>query len=296
MRVLVTGAGGHIGSAVVPELIAGGHQVVGLARSDASIEAVAALGAEARRGDIGDPDVARAAAADADAVVHLAFDNDAALAGDLAGAATRDLAVIAAFGEALAGTGKALVGIGMRATGREDVDAMIVQNPRFAVSSAIEAMTDRDVRSVLVAVPPVVHSSRDRIGFVPTLIQIARSTGLSGYIDRGTNPWPAVHTQDLGLLFRLAVEDAPAGTQLLGAAEGDVTTRDIAEAIGRQMGLPAVSIAADAAADHFGPFAQLMTLDFPPMAGEQTRTLLGWEPTRPGLIADIEEGHYFAAA
>lgn len=296
MRVLVTGAGGHIGSAVVPQFIEGGHQVVGLARSEASMAAIGALGAEARPGDINDLDITREAARDVDAVVHLAFDNDAAMAGDLAGAASADLAVVEAFGEALAGTGKVFVGIGLSATGDEDVDAMVSRNPRFEVSNRIMALTDRDIRSVLVAVPPVVHSSRDRAGFVPTLIRIARSTGSSGYVEDGTNLWPAVHTRDLGRLFRLAVEGAPAATQLRGAAEGDVTTRAIAEAIGRQLDLPVVSIAANAAPDHFGPFAQLMALDFPPMTSEETRTLLGWQPTHPGLIADLEEGHYFAAA
>lgn len=296
MRVLVTGAGGHIGSAVVPELIDGGHQVVGLARSHASVAAIGALGAEARRGDINDSDVVREAAQDADAVVHLAFDNDAALAGDLAGAASADLAVIEAFGETLAGTGKAFVGIGLSATGDADIDAMVVQNPRFEVSNTIKALAERNIRSVLVSVPPVVHSSRDRIGFVPTLIGIARSTGRSGYIGDGSNLWPAVHTQDLGRLFRLAVEAAPAGAQLLGAAEGDVSTRAIAEAIGRHLDLPVLSIAADAALDHFGPFASIMALDFPPMTSEQTRMLLGWQPTHPGLIADLGEGHYFTAA
>ena len=293
MRVLVTGAGGHIGSAVVPELIVAGHQVVGLARSGASLEAIGAMGAEPRRGDVNDPDTARAAAQDADAVVHLAFDNHAAATGDLASAAAADRAVVEAFGDALAGTGRALVGIGLSATGEPEVDAMVAQNPRFTVANAITALTDRDVRAILVSVPPVVHSARDRTGFVPTLIQIARRTGTSGYVGDGTNPWPAVHTEDLGRLFRLAVEQAPAGTQLLAAAEDDVTTRAIAETIGHQLGLPAVSITADAAPDHFGPFAQLMALDFPPMTSQETRTLLGWQPTHPGLIADLQDGHYF---
>jgi nucleoside-diphosphate-sugar epimerase len=296
LRVLVTGAGGHIGSAVVPELIDGGHQVVGLARSNASITAIGALGAEARRGDINDPDVVRDAAQDVDAVVHLAFDNDAALAGDLAGAASADLAVIEAFGETLAGTGKAFVGVGLSATGDEDIDAMIAQNPRSKVSTTIKALAERNIRSVLISVPPVVHSSRDRIGFVPTLINIARRTGSSGYIGDGSNLWPAVNTQDLGRLFRLAVEDAPAGAQLLGAAEGDVSTRTIAEAIGRQLDIPVVRVAADAALGHFGSFAMIMALDFPPMTSQETRAMLGWWPTHRGLIADLEEGHYFTAS
>lgn len=296
MRVLVTGAGGHIGSTVVPELIENGHEVVGLARSAASVEAIGALGAEARRGDVDDPATLHDAAAEADAVVHLAFDNAAALAGDLAGAAARDLAVVETIDRALAGTGKAFVGIGLRATGEADVDAMVAQNPRFAVANAVAALAEREIRSVLVSVPPVVHSRRDRTGFLPTLIGIARRTGRSCFVEDGANLWPTVHTRDLGRLFRLAVEQAPAGTRLLGAAEGDVSTRAIAEAIGRGLGVPVAGIAAEAAEEHFGPFALLMALDFPPMTSEETRTLLGWHPTEPGLIADLEEGHYFRAS
>ncbi len=294
MRIFITGASGHIGSAVVPELVQAGHQVVALARSDASAAIVESLGAEAVRGDVGHLDLVGRLAQETDATVHLAFDNQAALEGDLAGASASDLTVVQALGDALAGSGKALVAIGTGPTGDPEVDAMIDQNPRSAVARAVAALAGRDVRAVLLAVPPVVHSTRDRIGFIPTLIGIARATGTSGYVGEGSNHWPAVHTLDLARLFRLAVEHAPAGTQLLGAAEDDVTTRQIAEALGRHLDLPAGPVPAERLDEHFGGFAFIMGLDFPPMSSPETRALLGWEPTRPGLIDDIEDGHYFA--
>ena len=296
MRIFLTGAAGHIGSAVVPELVEAGHHVIALARSESSATVATDLGAEARRGDTADLGLVADAAREADGTIHLAFDNDAALRGDLAGASEADLAVVGALGDALAGTGKALVAIGVGPTGDPAVDAAIGQNPRSAVARAVAGLTQRDVRAVLLGVPPVVHSTRDRTGFVPTLIALARRTGRSSYLGAGETRWPAVHTRDLGRLFRLAVESAPAGTQLLGAAEDDVTTRRVAEAIGEHLGLPAGPVAPEEAEAHFGGFALIMGLDFPPMTSAATRELLGWSPTRPGLLADLAEGHYFAAA
>ncbi|WP_406430237.1 SDR family oxidoreductase [Streptomyces sp. NBC_00631] len=293
MRVFVTGAGGHIGSAVVPELIEAGHEVVGLARSDASALAVKAMGAEVRRGDSADLDGLRPAAAEADAVIHLAFDHDAVAAGNFAAAAAADLAVVGAFGEALAGTGKTLVGVGLTRTGDAKRDAVIDANPRSAVARAIAQFTERGVRTVLVAVPPVTHSTRDRHGFIPTLIRIARDTGVSAYIGDGGNRWAAGHTLDVGRLFRLGLEKAPAGSQLYAATEEGVTVREIAETIGRHLNVPAVSIPAGQAADHFRGFP-FITLDIT-MSNADTRQLLDWEPAHPGLIADLEDGHYFTA-
>ncbi|MFB7497616.1 SDR family oxidoreductase [Streptomyces sp. NPDC056161] len=287
MRVFVTGASGHIGSAVVPELIQAGHEVVGLARSDSSADAVKAMGAEVRRGDLHDPAGLRGAVADVDAVVHLAFDHAAAFTGDFPGAVATDLAVIRAFGEALAGTGKTLIGIGAAPTG----DAAIDANPRSAAGREVAGLAERGVRAMLVAVPSVTHSSRDRGGFVPTLIKIARDTGVSGYVGDGANRWPAGHTLDVARLFRLALEKAPAGAQLYAAAEEGITVREIAEAVGRRLGVPAVSIPAEQAADHFKGFP-FITMDLT-LPNAETRKLLDWEPAHPGLIEDLEGDHYF---
>jgi nucleoside-diphosphate-sugar epimerase len=293
MRVFVTGASGHIGSAVVPELIQAGHEVIGLARSDASAAAVKAMGAEVRQGDLGDPDGLREAAAGSDAVIHLAFDHDTMFAGDFAGAVATDLAVVQAFGDALAGTGKTFIGIGLKPTGDAPRDAAINANPRSAVSRAIDGLTERGVRTILVAIPPVTHSLQDKHGFIPMLINIARRTGVSGYVDDGANRWPAAHTLDVASLYRLALDQAPAGAQLVAAAEEGIRVREIAEVVGTSLGLPAVSIRAGEAADHFKGFP-FITMDIT-MLNTATRQLLGWEPTHPGLIADLAEGHYFAA-
>lgn len=291
MHVFVTGASGHIASAVVPELITAGHQVTGLARSETSAAAVKALGAEVRLGDTSDLDGLREAAASADAVIHLAFNHDVMAAGDMAGATAMDMVTVQAFGDALEGTGKTFIGIGLgNAAGGPAASA----NPRRAVSREIAGFAGRGIRSALVAIPPVVHSTRDTQGFIPTLIRIARATGVSGYVGDGTNRWPAVHTLDLGRLYRLALEKAPAGSQLIAAAEEGIAVRDIAEVIGRHLGIRAVSVAADKATEHFGPFGMVMTLGVPPMSNASTRQLLGWEPDHPGLIADLDQGHYFA--
>ncbi|HWG12721.1 MAG TPA: SDR family oxidoreductase [Streptosporangiaceae bacterium] len=294
MRVFVTGASGHIGSALVPELIRAGHEVTGLARSGTSAAAVKALGAEVHRGDLSDPDGLRAAAAGADAVVHLAFDHETMFAGNFAGAAATDLAVVKALGDALAGTGRAFIGIGMKPTGDAQRNAVINANPRAAVSRAIDGFTGRGVRTILVAIPPVTHSSQDKHGFIPTLIGIARGTGVSGYVGEGANRWPAAHTLDVASLYRLALEKAPAGAQLYAAAEEGIRVREIAEDIGRHLGIPAVSIPAGEAADHFKGFP-FITMDIT-MDSTATRQLLGWEPVHPGLIADLGQGHYFAAS
>jgi nucleoside-diphosphate-sugar epimerase len=292
MHVFVTGASGHIGSAVVPELVQAGHEVTGLVRSETSAAAVKAMGAAARRGDLSDLDGLREAAAGADAVVHLAFDHEAMGAGNFADAVATDLAVVRALGDALAGTGKTLIGVGLTRTGDAHRDAAIDANPRSAVSRAIAGLAERGVRTILVAIPPVTHSMRDNSGFIPQLIKVARDTGVSGYVGEGTNRWPAGHTLDVASLYRLALEKAPAGAQLYAATEEGITVREIAETIGRHLGIPAVSVpAGEEAAHHFRRFP-FITLDIT-MPNAVTRQLLGWEPTHPGLIADLEQGHYF---
>ncbi|HEY0716439.1 MAG TPA: NAD-dependent epimerase/dehydratase family protein [Streptosporangiaceae bacterium] len=293
MHVFVTGASGHIGSAVVPELIRAGHEVTGLARSGASAAAVQAMGAAVYRGELGDLDGLGAAAAGADAVIHLAFDHATMTAGDFAGAVATDLAVVRALGDALAGTGKTLIGVGLTPTGDASRDAVIEANPRSAVARAIAGFAGHGVRTILVAVPPVTHSVRDRIGFIPTLIKLARDTGVSGYAGEGGNRWAAAHTLDVAALFRLALDKAPDGSQLYAAAEEGVEVREIAEAIGRHLGLPAAGLPAGQAAEHFRAFP-FITLDLT-MPNGATRELLGWEPVQPGLLADLDEGHYFTA-
>jgi nucleoside-diphosphate-sugar epimerase len=292
MRVFVTGASGHIASAVVPELISAGHDVTGLARSDASAAAVKGLGAEARRGDTSDLDGLREAAANADAVIHLAFNNDVIRAGSMADAAAADLDTVRAFGDALAGTGKTLIGIGLGGARAEN--PAVTANPRSAVGHEIEGFAARGIRPLLVAVPPVVHSTRDKHGFIPQLIATARAAGASGYIDEGANRWPAAHTLDIGRLFRLALEKGEPGTPVIGAAEEGIPVRDIAAAIARHLGVPAVSVPAEKATEHFGAFGAIMTLGLPPLSNQATRELLGWNPEHPGLLADIDQGHYFA--
>jgi nucleoside-diphosphate-sugar epimerase len=249
------------------------------------------MGAQVRRGDLGDLNGLREAAADADGVVHLAFDHATMAAGDFAGAAAADHAVVQTLGDALAGTGKTFMGIGRRPTGTEAVDAVINANPRSATARTIAGLADRGIRAMLVAIPPVVHSTRDRQGFIPTLIKIARAAGVSGYIGDGANRWPAAHTLDVARLYRLALEKAPAGAQLYAATEQGITLREIAETIGRHLDIPAVSIPAEQAADHFKNFP-FVTLDIT-MPNAETRQLLDWEPVHPGLIADLEQGHYF---
>jgi nucleoside-diphosphate-sugar epimerase len=290
MRVFVTGASGHVASAVVPELIQAGHEVTGLARSETAATAVRALGADVRLGDTGDLDGLREAAASADAVIHLAFNHDVMVSGDMAGATAMDMTTVQAFGDALAGTGKTFIGIGL---GNADGAPVASGNPRSAVAREIAGFAGRGIRSVLVAIPPVVHSTRDKSGFIPTLIRIARAAGVSGYVGDGASQWPAVHTLDLGRLYRLALEKAPTGAQLIAAAEEGIAVRDIAEVIGRHLDIPAVSVPAEAATEHFGPFGMLMAMGLPRVSNASTRQLLGWEPGHPGLIADLDQGHYF---
>ncbi|WP_210496086.1 SDR family oxidoreductase [Patulibacter sp. SYSU D01012] len=303
MRVFVTGASGHIGSAVVPELLGAGHQVVGLARSDRSAAALRAAGAEVVRGDLDDLDGLAAAAAAADGVVHLAFKHEELYAGDYAAATAADLRALEALGGALAGTGKPFVNtvgtlsLGMAGiTGRPGTEADVLDaGPRIEAENATIALADRGVRSAVVRLAPLVHSTLDREGFGPAMIRMAREHGAAAYVGDGANRWPAVHTLDAARLYRLALESAPAGSRLHGVADEGVPFRDIAAAIGAGLGLPAVSVAPDDAAGHFGFLAGFAVVDNP-VSSAATRELLGWEPTGPTLLADLAEGHYFAAA
>jgi nucleoside-diphosphate-sugar epimerase len=298
MRVFVTGATGFIGTAVVRELLDSGHQVLGLARSDASAAALTAAGADVHRGTLHDLDSLRSGAAAADGVIHLAFVHDFA---DFAANALVDLHAVEAFGEVLEGTGKPLVitsgtlMLTMIAPGRlgtEDVTADPASTlPRVASENTAIALAGRGVRSSIVRLSPTVHG-RDDHGFVPRLIAIAREKGVSGFVGDGSNRWPAVHRLDAARLFRLAVESAPAGSVLHGVAEEGVPFREIAEVIGRSVNVPAAAVDAGDAAEHFGFLGAYVQLDNPASSG-LTRKLLGWQTVEPELIADLEEGHYF---
>jgi nucleoside-diphosphate-sugar epimerase len=304
MRVFVTGASGWIGSAVVPELIGAGHQVTGLARSDTSAAALTAAGAEVRRGTIDDLDVLRSAAAASDGVIHLAFKHDIAFAGDFQGAADADRRTVETLGEVLADSERPLViasgtlGVtpGRIATERDGHDPALAHlgggpQTRQGTAEVTLSLADRGVRSSVLRLPPTVHGDGDN-GFMAAIVGIARQKGVSGYIGDGANRWPAVHRLDAAHLFRLAVENAPAGSTLHAVADEGVPIRAVAEVIGRHLDLPVVSIGPGDAAEHFTWLAQFLALDSP-ASSTLTRELLGWQPTQPGLIEDLEKGHYF---
>jgi nucleoside-diphosphate-sugar epimerase len=292
MQVFVTGASGWIGSAVVPELIGAGHQVVGLARSDRSAAAIAAMGAEVLRGDLEDPESLRAGAAGSDGVVHLGFNHDFSR---FEASVQDDARAIEALGAGLEGTGKPLVVAsgtpavpGRAATERDEASPGTVTAGRDGNARLALAMAARGVRSSILRLPRSVHGEGDQ-GFVPILIGIARDKGVSGYVGDGSGRWPAVHVLDTAHLCRLALEQAPAGSVLHAIGDEGVPTREIAEVIGRHLDLPT----APAPAEDFGFMGAFLGIDQSASA-VLTRELLGWRPVQPGLIEDLDKGHYFA--
>ncbi|MGW0782765.1 SDR family oxidoreductase [Streptomyces sp. NPDC002913] len=310
MRVLVTGASGWIGSAVVPGLIGAGHRVVGLARSDASADALTAAGAEVLRGTLDDLDTVRGGAAASDGVIHLAFKHDVAFSGDFQGAADTDRRVVEALGETLADSGRPLViasGTGLpwlesgrllterdgHGPGLPDAAANSGPATRAATAELALSYASRGVRASVVRLPPTNYGEGDP-GFLSVLVAIARDKGVSGHIGDGANRWPAVHRLDSAHLFRLAVEKAPAGSTLHAVADEGVPLREIAGVIGRHLDLPVVSVPPEDAGAHFGWLAAYVANDVP-ASSTLTRELTGWRPTRPGLLEDLGKGHYFTA-
>jgi nucleoside-diphosphate-sugar epimerase len=293
--VFVTGASGWIGSAAVPELLAAGHRVVGLARSDAAAAALAAAGVEAHRGSLDDLESIRAGARDAEAVIHLAnkhdFTNPAA-----SNAAER--AAVQTIGDALAGTGRpfllasGVAGLARSRPAAEDdpSPAHGPDSPRGGSENLALELVERDVHSVSLRFAPTVHGAGDH-GFMAVIAGIAREWGVSGYPGDGTNRWAAVHRSDAGRLVALGLERAPAGARLHAVAEQGIPTRTIAEAIGRTLDLPVASIAEDDVADHFGWVGAYLAMDLA-ATSTATRELLAWTPTGPGLVEDIDAGAY----
>jgi nucleoside-diphosphate-sugar epimerase len=292
MWVFVTGASGWIGSAVVPELLGAGHRVLGLARSDDSAASIAAAGAEVLRGDLDDLDTLRAGAAGSDGVIHLAFIHDFT---DIEASVTADRRAIETMGGVLEGSGKPLVIAsgtpalpGHVATERDESAPGSPVAGRMANARAALGMAARGVRSSVVGLPRTVHGDGDRHGFIARLVGIARDTGVSGYVGDGSNRWPAVHVLDAAHLFRLAVERAPAGSRLHAVGDEGVPILDIAEVISRHLNVPAASVPAG----DLGFLGQVLSIDQPASAA-LTCELLGWRPVQPGLIEDMDKGHYF---
>jgi nucleoside-diphosphate-sugar epimerase len=301
MRVFVTGASGHIASAVIPELLNHGHQVVGLARSDAAAAAVAERGADVRRGDLDDLEGLRQAATEADGVIHLAFKHEAMMSGDFVSAVEADLKALRALGEPLKDTNKPLVGTGgtlmLAMAGINDRPGTegdaLPGGLRVDAENYVVALAAQGVRSSVIRLAPMVHSDLDQEGFTHALIQFARDNGAAAYVGDGSNRWPAANTYDIGVLYRLALEQAPAGSRLHGVEGPSMTRKLIAETIAGKLGLETKSISEEDAPQYLGFLAFFASLDNP-ISNDKTRKVLGWEPTHRNWVDDVQYGHYIS--
>ena len=292
MKVFITGASGFVGSAVVAELLTAGHQVVGLARSDAAAAAIAATGAEVLRGSLDDLDSLRQGATAADGVIHCAFIHDFS---NFAASAAADRRAIETLGEVLTGSNRPLIvtaGTAGLAPGRlvTEKDAAPAGVPRCSEPAGL-ALAEHGVRVSVMRLPPSVHGEGDH-GFVPQLINIARAKGVSAYPGDGANRWAAVHRLDAARLYRLALETAPAGTLVHAIGDEGVSSRAIAEIIGRHLNLPVSSVPVDQAAEHFGWLGAFFVMDLP-ASSALTQQRFGWQPVQPSLLADLDQDHYF---
>jgi nucleoside-diphosphate-sugar epimerase len=296
MKIFVTGATGFVGSAVVRELLGAGHQVLGLVRSDAAASDLAALGAEPHRGSIEDLKSLTSGAARADAIIHTAFNHDFTR---FKQSCEEDRGVIEALAAPLVCTTRPLVvtsalGVlprGVLVTEETAPASGAAAHPRAVTEQAVDAVAALGVRVAVVRLPPSTHGDGDP-HFAATLIRIAREKRVSAYIDDGANRWPAVHRLDAAVLYRLAAEQAQAGRRYHAVAEEGIALRNLADVIGRHLGVPIVSKLRDEAAQHFGGFAHFAALDVP-ASSARTRAELGWAPLQPGLLADLEQGTYF---
>lgn len=298
MRVFLTGASGHIAAAVIPELLRHGHEVVGLARSDVAADKVAERGAEVRRGDLDDLAGLGQAAAEADGVIHLAFNHEALVSGDFVGAVRADFDALHALCEPLKYSGKPIVSTGgtlmLALAGVNDrqgtEDDVLPGGPRADAENYVISLARQGVRSSVIRLAPMVHSDLDERGFTNALIQFARDSGAVAYVGDGENRWPAANTYDIAVLYRLALEQAPAGSRFHGVEGPSMTRKLIAETIAGKLGIETRSISEEEAPRYLGFLARFAGLDNP-VSNDKTREVLGWEPTHPTWIEDVRD-HY----